>query len=213
MNEINQFLAADGGLILFAAVFAEQSGLPVPAAPWLLAAGALAAGGSISLFTAICLSAVGALAADITWFYIGQRGKGWVFKLFPHLRTVRQAGVEKRPVCSIARGLRILIAAKFLPFGTIVPLRAGALNVSTLRFVLWDAVSSIIYAGAYVLAGFIFHNQLEQVVVLVQRLGLVAFALLLFVVAGYVAFGFVKRRAAKSAEPVESGTQMEASHV
>ena len=141
MGEINQFLAAYGGLILFTTVFAEQSGLPIPAAPWLLAAGALAAGGTVGLFTAISVSAVAALAADVTWFWIGHRGKGWVFKLFPRLRTVRRAGVEKRTVCSIARGLRILTAAKFLPFGTIVPLRAGALDVSPARFVLWDAVS------------------------------------------------------------------------
>ena len=44
MNEINQFLGAYGGLILFVTVFAEQSGLPIPAAPWLLAAGALGDG-------------------------------------------------------------------------------------------------------------------------------------------------------------------------
>lgn len=213
MGEINQFLAAYGGLILFVTVFAEQSGLPIPAAPWLLAAGALAVGGHINLFTAIGVSAVAALAADVTWFYIGQRGKGWVFKLFPRLRTVQRAGTEKRAVCSIVRGLRILTAAKFLPFGTIVPLRAGALNVSRVRFVIWDAVSSIIYAGVYVFAGFIFHNQVEQVMALIHRLGVLAFVLLIVFVGGYVGFEWLKRHRAKAAEAVESGTELEASHV
>src|SRR5215469_10290353 len=199
MNEINQFLVAYGGLILFATVFAEQSGLPVPAAPWLLAAGALAAGGGMSLFTAIGVSAVAALAADVTWFWIGHRGKGWVFKLFPRWRTIRRDGAEKRKVCSIARGLRILTAAKFLPFGTIVPLRAGALNVSTLRFVLWDAASSIIYAGVYVFAGFIFHNQVEQVMALVHRMGVIALVLLIVFVGGYAGFEWFKRRRVKAA--------------
>jgi membrane protein DedA with SNARE-associated domain len=36
MSPLNQFLLSHGGLVLFLAVFAEQSGLPFPAAPWLL---------------------------------------------------------------------------------------------------------------------------------------------------------------------------------
>lgn len=213
MNEMNQFLMSYGGFILFAAAFAEQSGLPIPAAPWLLAAGALASGGSMSLFAAVCWAAAGSLGADVTWFSIGYRGKGWVFKLFPRLQTVRRSAAGRGPVCSIIRGLRILTVAKFLPFGTIVPLRAGALSVSSLRFVLLDAVSSILYAGVYVFAGFIFHNQLEQVVALVQRLGLVALVLLLTIVGGYVIFRVLKRRQMNVAEPVETGTKLEASHV
>jgi membrane protein DedA with SNARE-associated domain len=38
---------------LSAAVFVEQLGVPLPAAPWLLAGGALAATGKINLFAAI----------------------------------------------------------------------------------------------------------------------------------------------------------------
>jgi len=37
MSQVNQFPLSHGGLVLFLAVFAEQSGLPFPAAPWLLA--------------------------------------------------------------------------------------------------------------------------------------------------------------------------------
>jgi hypothetical protein len=37
MSQLNQFLLSHGGLVLFLAVFAEQSGLPFPAAPCLLA--------------------------------------------------------------------------------------------------------------------------------------------------------------------------------
>ncbi|MGD0814839.1 MAG: hypothetical protein ABSA83_14630 [Verrucomicrobiota bacterium] len=39
MNQLNQFLLSHGGLVLFLAVFAEQSGLPFPAAQWFLASG------------------------------------------------------------------------------------------------------------------------------------------------------------------------------
>lgn len=213
MTQITQFLTSHGGLILFVAAFFEQSGLPIPAAPWLLAAGAQAAGGQMNLFLAIVWATIGSLLADVTWFWIGNHGKGWVFKLFPHLREVRLATYRKAPIRSMTRGLRILTAAKFLPFGTIVPLRAGALNVSLFRFVVVDAISSAIYASVYVLLGLCFHQQLAEIVALVQRLGVLAFVLLVLVIGGYAAFGFIKRHQQKSAEPAESETKLEASHV
>ena len=43
MNEIIQFLIQHGYTVLFVWVLADQIGLPVPAAPLLLATGALAA--------------------------------------------------------------------------------------------------------------------------------------------------------------------------
>jgi membrane protein DedA with SNARE-associated domain len=43
MDETTQFLIRHGLLVLFVAVFLEQMGLPLPAGPWLLAAGTLSA--------------------------------------------------------------------------------------------------------------------------------------------------------------------------
>jgi hypothetical protein len=88
--------------------------------------------------------------------------------------------------------MRILSTAKFLPFGTIVPLRAGALNVSSWRFVILDAISSTFYASVYVLLGFFFHEQLEQLVALIKRLGLLSLALVAILVAACLSYRFLK---------------------
>jgi membrane protein DedA with SNARE-associated domain len=205
MSQINQILASYGGLILFITVFTEQSGLPVPAAPMLLAAGALAAGGRLSLFAAICWAAVAALAADAIWFYVGQHGKGRLFQLFPHLHAVRQRLVKGTQACSILRGAGALTAAKFLPLGTVVPLHAGALDIRFLRFLLVDGVCSVVYANAYVLPGFFLHDQLEQVVALLQRLGVSTLLLLLIFVGGYLSYEFLKRCRRKVSKSIPSG--------
>ena len=47
MNQTLEFLVRHGAAVLFASVFVEQLGVPLPAAPWLLAAGALAATGKM----------------------------------------------------------------------------------------------------------------------------------------------------------------------
>lgn len=193
MIQISQSLISYGGLILFITVFAEQSGLPLPAAPLLLAAGALAAGGRFSLFAAICCAAVGALVADTIWFYLGQHGKKRIFKLFPHLYIVRQRLAQATQARSLFHGARMLIAAKFLPFGTVIPLHAGALEVGSLRFLLVDGVCSVVYTGVYILLGFFFHNHLKRLAVIIQRLGMAGLLLVVFLAGIYVANEFIRR--------------------
>ena len=213
MNQITRFLISHGGLFLFPIVLADQSGLPFPAVPWLLAAGALAAGGKLSLLAAICWAALGSLAADMIWFYLGQRGKRRVFRVFPDLESRKLTLPRKLHTRLILRGVRVLTAAKFLPFGTVVPLHAGALEVGSLRFFLFDAFSSVVYAAVYVVSGFIFHSQLEQAVAFTRKLGVVALPLLVAAVAiylGCVVFKRASRRThhlsqSKSPSPTDNG--------
>ena len=49
---------------MFAAVFIEQLGLPIPAAPVLLAAGSLVVAGKMNWMMALSAAVVGSLVAD-----------------------------------------------------------------------------------------------------------------------------------------------------
>ena len=122
MNQISQFLILHGGLILFAIAFTEQFGLPLPGAPWLMAAGALSASGKFSLLAAIGWAAAGCVVADAIWFFLGHRGKARVFRVFPHLHSV-QVRLERATLAkTVLHGTRMLTVAKFLPFGTVIPM-------------------------------------------------------------------------------------------
>jgi membrane protein DedA with SNARE-associated domain len=204
MTQISHFLIAHGGMLLFLLVLMDQGGLPFPAVPWLLAAGALAAGGQSSLWAAIGWSAAGCLAADAIWFYIGQHGNA-LFRVFPRLRAPRRAMEGATRARSILRGARILTASKFLPFGTVVPLRAGALKVSLPRFLLLDGLSSTFYSAVYVFLGFLFHNQLEEVVLFLQKLGVVAFLLFLIAVGLCLGAAILNRLPKQPRRPSRSG--------
>ena len=72
MNEILQLLVRHGAAILFAVEFIEQIGLPLPAAPWLLAAGALAGAGRVNWWVALTAATFGSLLGDLIWFYLGR---------------------------------------------------------------------------------------------------------------------------------------------
>ena len=81
MNETLEFLVRHGTSVLFAAVFVEQMGLPLPAAPWLLAAGALAGIGKMNWFVALNAAVIGSMLADLIWFYFGRHGGQRVLSL------------------------------------------------------------------------------------------------------------------------------------
>ena len=197
MSQISEFLVLHGGLVLFLVVFAEQSGLPFPGAPWLLAAGALAAGGHLNLFCAIVCATIGSLAADIFWFYAGNRSKARLFKLFPQWHSIWDVVARKTHRSLIIRGFQMLTAAKFLPIGILVPLRAGALDADPVRFMLVDAVCSLFYANLYILPGFLLHNQLQQLITFFKRVGVFTFPLLVVILGGYFSHEFFKRRRLK----------------
>jgi len=207
MSRIIEFLIAHGGLVLFATAFVEQSGVPIPAAPWLLATGALAAVGRMSLFGALCCAAVGALSGDMIWFYAGQRGKTRVHRLFPDLHVVSQKIAQQSRVHVVFRALQFLTAAKFLPFGNVVPLRAGAMEPGPMRFLILDALCSVVYAGTYLLCGFWFHNQLQRLAATVQRFGVFATFLVLAAFGSYAGYEYLKRgRAPQKAVAKEEST-------
>jgi len=195
MNQITQVLISQGGLFLFVAGFMEQSGLPFPGGLCILAAGALAASGKYSLIAAVCWSAAGCVAADAIWFHLGHRGKSRVFRVFPHLHGVQSTLRQATLTGTFLHGARMLTVAKFLPFGTVIPLHAGAMEVGSLRFVLVDAFASVVYAAVYAALGFAFHKQLEHMVALLRKLGTVSLLLIVVLAGGYIVYWFLKHHA------------------
>jgi len=195
MNELTQFLISHGGSVLFAIVFAEQAGLPLPSAPWLLAAGALSASGKLNPFLALAMTALACVVADSIWFYVGRRGGPRVLRLFCRLSLAPNTCVGRTKGLLARHGLQALVAAKFIPgLGAVMPPLAGALGVRTGRFLLLDSLGSLFYGGFYIAAGYLFHNQLQDILATLNQLGFSALLLTLVLVPGYIIFKYVRRR-------------------
>lgn len=194
MSHISQIITWHGGLALYLIAFAEEIGVPLPAEPWLLAAGVLVANGQLNLFFAILWTTVACVLADAIWFYAGHRGKNRLMRFFARFHGGRFAGPEPTGLRSTVIILWILTAAKFLPLGTLVPLGAGTLGRRLLRFLLLDSLSSVLYAGFYLFLGFFFHNQLNRLAVVMNRLGIAGLLLVLLLSGLYAAYGFVQHR-------------------
>src|SRR5437879_12451729 len=81
MTETSRFLINHGLPLVFAAVFVEQMGLPLPALPWLLAAGALSAAGKFNLLLGLGVTVIACLVADAFWFYLGRHRGNQVLQI------------------------------------------------------------------------------------------------------------------------------------
>ncbi len=205
VSQTSQFLMSYGGLILFLIVFAEQSGVPLPAAPFLLTAGALAASGRMNVSTAIVCATAGSMVADLSWFLAGYRSKVRLFQLFPRWHGIRSAAARQSNRKLILRGFEMLTAAKFLPLGLLVPLRAGAFEVNPIRFLLVDAICSLLYTSVYISLGFLFHEQLERTITIARGLGVFALVLFVLIVGGYLSLGILKRVRFKKEQAQKTG--------
>src|SRR6266496_939821 len=77
-------------------------------------------------------------------------------------------------------GMKSLLFAKFVPgFSTVAPPLAGASRKrSTLAFLVYDGIGALLWAGAAVAAGRLFHRQIEKIIAKLENLGWWAFAVI-----------------------------------
>src|SRR6476646_8490119 len=150
MNGTMEFLSSYGYAALFACVLAEQLGLPLPAAPFLLAAGALASAGKLNLAVVLLLAVAASLIGDTVWYYLGKTRGMAVLRLLCKISLEPDACVRKTNSAYSKHGTRWLLFAKFIPgVSTIAPPMAGAYKVNPWTFIALDGFGAGLWAGVF----------------------------------------------------------------
>lgn len=195
MSEIIGFMVQHGLLVLFVVVFIEQLGVPLPSPPFLLAAGGLAGLGKLNPFLALLLGTLGAVLADSIWFYIGRYRGNRVLRLLCRISLEPDSCVRRTEDVFVKQGMRGVVIAKFVPgLGIVMPPLAGMYRVNIRRFLAFDGVGALLYVGGFMLLGFLFRNQLQDVAGALDRLGRGAVVLMVTLLVAYIAFKYIKRQ-------------------
>lgn len=195
MDDATQFLVRHGGLVLFAAVFAEQAGLPIPAVPVLLAAGALAGAGKMNLALAVVLGVVACLLGDLIWYYLGRHRGAQVLKVLCRISLEPDSCVRRTEGFFVRHGTRSLVLAKFIPgLSTVTPALAGLFGVSVERFLLYNGLGAFLWTAAFVAPGYLFSDQLEWVAAQATRFGSSLVVLVSGALALYIAYKYIHRQ-------------------
>jgi membrane protein DedA with SNARE-associated domain len=195
MNETIGFLVRNGAMVLFAVVFIEQMGIPLPAIPWLLAAGALAGSGKMNWAVALCAATLGSLLADLIWFYLGRYRGQRVLSLLCRISLEPDSCARRTQNLYTRYGMPGVVVAKFIPgLSTLAPPLAGNSGASTSEFILFDGLSSLLYGGGFILVGVLFSHQLEQIINALAGLGRGALGMVAGLVAFYIGHKYFKRQ-------------------
>jgi membrane protein DedA with SNARE-associated domain len=195
VDETFQFLIRHGYSVLFVWVLAEQLGLPLPATPLLLAAGALAGSGQMNLPLAIALAVLASMLGDVSWYEFGRRRGGRVLSLLCRISLEPDSCVRKTETAFVRHGSRSLLIAKFVPgLNTMAPPLAGIIGMRLERFLIFDGLGALLYLGTFVGLGFVFSSQLEQVAARVAGLGLSLLVILGGGLAAYILWKYIQRR-------------------
>jgi len=191
----SQFLIDHGLPFVFGAVFVEQMGLPLPAPPWLLAAGALCATGKLGLLPVIVATVVACLVADAIWFYLGRYRGAQVLGILCRISLEPDSCVRRTQNLFARYGMRGVLVAKFLPgMSTIAPPLAGMSGAGAGRFLVFDAVGSLLYGASFIFLGYFFSAQIEQIAAGLASIGGSALGLMVGAIALFIAYKYWQRQ-------------------
>ena len=190
-----EFVERHGNALLFVWVLAEQSAIPLPSAPLLLAAGALIHSGRLNLVPALLSCMAAALVADTVWFALGRHRGRQVLRLVCRLSLEPDSCVRQTENAFLKYGMNSLLVSKFIPgLNAVAAPLAGHSKNSYVRFAFYDMVGALIWSGAYIAVGYVFSEQLETVVGFASKMGSNLLLLLAALLAAWIGWKFLQRR-------------------
>lgn len=194
-HEIIALIAQYGLLLVFFNVLVEQAGVPVPAVPTMIVAGALAASGKLPVTGIVLVAVLACLLGDLAWYWAGRRFGSGVMRTICRISLSPDSCVKQSELRFQRWRGRVLLIAKFVPgLSTVAPPLVGAMGLRLGSFVVLDVLGSLLWAGAAVGLGYVFAEQIDGVLAALASAGTVAFELLLVLLALYIAVKWWQRR-------------------
>lgn len=206
-----------GYLLLFVWVLVEQMGVPLPATPVLLAAGALTAQHQLSFLAALAAGAAGCLVSDSCWFFVGRRYGLRVLNVLCRLSLEPTTCVKRTRLSFGRRRKATLLFGKFVPgLASLTSPIAGQNGMPYAEFLFLDVFGALIWVGALLAGGRLFGDALNRDPRMLAWVARFSGALLLAAIAGVLAGRMYRRRVIlrqlvrSRLEPEELRTQLDA---
>ncbi len=183
-----------GLLIVGMNVLLDQIGLPVPAVPTLVVAGAVAANGNLALVPLFLLSVGACLAPDCGWYLVGQIYGIRVLKTLCRISLEPDSCVSQTQARFELWGVKSLVIAKFVPgLAIIAPPMAGAMRIGWAKFIALSALGAALWSGSALAAGMLFSSQIDALLSHLDRIGVAAGLVIAGLLAAYIAFKWWER--------------------
>ena len=194
MEEMTGLLVQHGLLLVFANVLLTQSGVPVPAVPILIVAGAFVTQGQIALAPLILVTVAASLIGDTLWYLAGRRYGYRILRTLCRVAIEPDSCVKQTETLFERWGAPSLMLAKYIPgFSTIAPPLAGTMRVGLPSFLGYSAVAALLWAGLPIALGAVFSAEVERALEWLESMGAGAVAAIAAIVLFYVGIKTVQR--------------------
>jgi membrane protein DedA with SNARE-associated domain/rhodanese-related sulfurtransferase len=195
MQDLIRLTAQYGLLLIFAAVLLESLGLPLPAMPLLIVAGALAAEGTLSPGAVALAALVAVLVGDLAWYLAGRRFGSRVLKTLCRISLSPDSCVRQTETLYERWGGQMLLVACFVPgLSTIAPPLAGAMRLRISAFLAYSAGGAVIWILVSLAIGMVFKTQITLAGQYLARFGSLALLAVFLLFLAFLAFKWWERQ-------------------
>lgn len=172
MTDFHVFFDEWGLLAVFLIGFAEFIGFPVAGIPLMLAAGSLAATQGFSFIPVVLTAAAGAWVADAIWFRRATQDAARVIDIACGLASNPRVCVTHVQRRMLQAGPVFVVSAKLIPgVGNMSAAAAGLAEMSPAVFLPVNAAAAVLWAGAFMGAGWVFSSYIDQAIGLIAVYG------------------------------------------
>jgi membrane protein DedA with SNARE-associated domain len=195
MRNAFAFVLHHGYLVVGLVAFVDQFGVPFPAAPFLVAAGALAHSGQLGLLPVGLIAVAAAIGAHAIWYEAGRRGGGDVLGFMCRWSLEPDLCVRRAHDLFARWGAGALVLSNLVPgVGVVAQPIAGTMRMSRALFLGLNLVGALLWAGLPLALGYWFSTQVESILAAGAQLGGSAVILLAGAFAAYLGWKVVRRR-------------------
>jgi len=161
-DQIEQWIAAGGYVVLFGLLFACGLGLPLPEDIPLIIAGALSATGKMNLVIASICAWCGIIGGDIVLYHLGKKF-GLEITRVPFVgKHLTKARIERAEMFFERYGIWVVaIGRLFAGIRGAMVVAAGATRFNFWKFVITDGIAALVSGGLFVALGYWLGNNME----------------------------------------------------
>jgi membrane protein DedA with SNARE-associated domain/rhodanese-related sulfurtransferase len=195
MGTASELISRYGLWLIFANVLAERVGLPLPAMPTLIFAGALAATGKLATAAVFAAALLACLIGDTLWYAAGLYYGRRVIAILCRISVSPDSCVRQTESRFTQWGRLTLVVAKFVPgLSTVVRPLAGTVRLGWWEFELFNGLGAALWVGVAIAGGIVFHDQIDLLVLWLRDFGAVTVGLIVALVAVFIAVKAWQRR-------------------
>src|SRR5256885_714034 len=160
---VSGLVASYGYVVLFFLVGLESLGLPVPGGPALVTAAAFAALGHLSIYGVVTTAVAAAVIGDNGGYWIGRKGGIALVRRYGRFLHLNEAPLERARHFFGRHGPPTVFMGRFIALlRTWTAVLAGAARMPYGRFMLYNALGAVCWAGVVGALGYVFGRNLPR---------------------------------------------------